>query len=234
MGPSIIIGATTRSWRKAAMKVIVFQDWCGTRPTTSTPRALRPRSRTILVLSAVSSMNTSRAGSSSPCSRIQRRRARATSARCCSAARKTFFERDVVSLEKPGDCTLARSNAPLPQFGNGFFQGQIRPFGNQAQYLLGMLFQRRGAAPARLRFATPAVLPAPNPSHGGTRVYLEQIGRLAARSPRLNRPDHTFAQVSRIGLRHRQLPQRSESMPEESLSHRLLGIPPIQIGREAL
>src|SRR6202030_323523 len=40
------------------------------------------------------------AGSSIPCSRIQRRRARATSARCRSAACSTFFERDVVSVEK--------------------------------------------------------------------------------------------------------------------------------------
>src|SRR6266436_1808387 len=40
---------------------------------------------------AVSSMNTNLAGSRSPCSRIQRRRARATSARCCSAARRLFL-----------------------------------------------------------------------------------------------------------------------------------------------
>jgi hypothetical protein len=41
-----------------------------------------------LVLAEVSSMNTSLAGSNRPCSRIQRRRARATSARSCSAARR--------------------------------------------------------------------------------------------------------------------------------------------------
>ena len=55
------------------------------------PRGQRPLSRTILVLAAVSSTKTSRAGSNMPCSRIQRRRARATSARSCSAARRLFF-----------------------------------------------------------------------------------------------------------------------------------------------
>ena len=45
-------------------------------------------------------MNTSRAGSNMPCSRIQRRRARATSARFCSAACRLFFEADRVPLEE--------------------------------------------------------------------------------------------------------------------------------------
>jgi hypothetical protein len=35
-----------------------------------------------------------------PCSRIQRRRARATSARSCSAARSAFFEGDLVALKE--------------------------------------------------------------------------------------------------------------------------------------
>ena len=43
-----------------------------------TARGQRPLTRTMFVLVAVSSINTSRAGSSMPCSRIQRRRARAT------------------------------------------------------------------------------------------------------------------------------------------------------------
>ena len=46
----------------------------------------RPRSRTMLVLVQVSSININRAGSNMPCCRIQPRRARAISARFCSAA----------------------------------------------------------------------------------------------------------------------------------------------------
>lgn len=45
----------------------------------------------MLVLTEVSSMNTRLDVSSKPCSLIQRRRARATSARSCSAARRLFF-----------------------------------------------------------------------------------------------------------------------------------------------
>src|SRR4051812_19887450 len=75
----------------------------GTEPTNRSPRGQRPRSLTKLVLVAVSSMNTNLAGSSRPCLRIQRRRARATSARSCSVARRLFFDGDIMSLEKSPD-----------------------------------------------------------------------------------------------------------------------------------
>src|SRR5215470_8600493 len=86
--------------RSAATKVMVFQCPCGTRPIRRSPRGQRPLNRTILVLAAVSSTNTSPAGSNMPCSRIQRLRARASSARSCSAARRLFFESDLVALEE--------------------------------------------------------------------------------------------------------------------------------------
>src|SRR3954466_7117824 len=77
--------------RKAATKVMVCHAPSGTLPITRSPRGARPLSRTRFVLTAVSSMNTSRAGSNMPCSRIHRRRASATSARCCSAACRLFL-----------------------------------------------------------------------------------------------------------------------------------------------
>src|SRR5215831_15691064 len=91
IAPSITIGAVILSWRRAATKVIVSHDPSGTVPITLTPFGARPLSRTRFVLTAVSSINTSRAGSRKPCSRIQRRRARATSARCRSAACRLFL-----------------------------------------------------------------------------------------------------------------------------------------------
>src|SRR6266849_1336248 len=161
MAPSTTIGAVILLWRKAPTKVLVSHAPSGTVPITLVPLGARPLSRTILVLTAVSSINTSRAGSSMPCSRIQRRRARATSARCCSAARRLFFfEGDVVSLEKPRDRALAGSNPPLAQFRNGLLQGQVRLFGNEGQYLFRMPFQRRNASSARFRRATPGLVPA--------------------------------------------------------------------------
>jgi len=54
----------------------------------------------MLVLTAVSSIKTRWAGSSRPCSRIQRRRARATSAPLPFAARRLFFKGDVMDGSK--------------------------------------------------------------------------------------------------------------------------------------
>jgi hypothetical protein len=53
-------------------------------------------------LAAVSSMNTSRVELSMACRRFQHRRARATSGRSCSAARRLFFEADVVAPLRRG------------------------------------------------------------------------------------------------------------------------------------
>src|SRR3954454_2191973 len=72
MAPSTTIGAVILLCRKAATKVIVSHAPSGTVPITLMPRGARPFSRTKFVLTAVSSINTSRAGSSMPCSRIQR------------------------------------------------------------------------------------------------------------------------------------------------------------------
>ena len=60
MAPSITIGAVILLWRKAPTKVIVSHAPSGTAPITLVPRGARPLSRAILVLTAVSSINTSR------------------------------------------------------------------------------------------------------------------------------------------------------------------------------
>src|SRR5580693_5978915 len=99
----------------------------------------------MLVETAVSSINTRRVESSKPCSRIQRRRASATSARCRSAACRLFFDGDAVSVEKPPERAAAGSDPPLAQRRNHFDQGQVRLFGKQSQNLAGELFQRRNA-----------------------------------------------------------------------------------------
>src|ERR1700720_122231 len=71
--------------------------------TKRSPRGFQPLSRSMVVVTAVSSINTRGAGSRKPCSRIQRRRARATSARLRSAARRLFFDGDAMASEEvPG------------------------------------------------------------------------------------------------------------------------------------
>src|SRR5271157_5087513 len=160
MAPSTTIGAVILLWRRAATKVIVSHLPSGTAPITRTPRGARPLSRTRFVLTAVSSINTSRAGSSIPCSRIQRRRARATSARCRSAACRLFFKGDSVAIEKTPERATAGSNPSLAQLSDGLHQSQVRLLGDQIEYLLRKLFQRRNASAARLRRGAVIVAPA--------------------------------------------------------------------------
>ena len=78
-------------------------------------------------------MNTSRAGSNMPCSRIQRRRARATSARSCSAARRLFFEADIVPLKEAPHGAAAASDPSLAHRRDNFIQRQILLLANQPQ-----------------------------------------------------------------------------------------------------
>src|SRR4029077_9521433 len=189
--------------------VTVFHSPSGTRPITRTPRAARPQSRTILVLAAVSSINTSRAGSSMPCSRIQRRRARATSVRSRSAACRLFFEGDAMSSKKPRKSTLAGSDPPLQQFRQRLLQGQIGLLSDQSQYYRRMLFQRRDAPSARLRRGAPSLVPALQPFDPRTRTDAETLRSLTPRRPLvLDRFNHALPQVTRIGPWHRPPPQR--------------------------
>jgi len=71
----------------------------GNELTPTADRAWRPRSPNISTKRSEQPSNTSRAGSNMPCSPIQRRRARATSARSCGAAHRLFFERDLMMPE---------------------------------------------------------------------------------------------------------------------------------------
>src|SRR6516162_2819485 len=233
MAPSTTIGAIILLWRRAATKVIVSHFPSGTMPITRTPDAARPLSRAILVLTAVSSINTSRAGSRKPCSRIQRRRARATSARCRSAACRLFFKRDVVSIEKTPERATAGLDPSFAQFYERLVQNQIRLFRHHSQNLTRKRFQRRDAPAAGFRRGAPLLIPALQPFYRRRHAHLETFGGFVARRTCLDGFDHAFPQVTRIGLRHLS-PRKGESIPEDSLISDSLGIPPIQIGRQPL
>ena len=86
IGPSMTQGAAIRSQRKAARKVNVRQRPCGSLAIKRVPRGERPWRRVILVLAQVSSINTSRLGSSRPWHFFHWARRRAMSARSCSLA----------------------------------------------------------------------------------------------------------------------------------------------------
>src|SRR5262249_2472068 len=203
--------------RSAATKVMVFQWPCGTRPISLSPRGQRPLSRTIVVLAAVSSTKTRWAGSNMPCSRIQRWRARATSARSCSAACRLFFESDVVMLEEaPHRAAAARNLVPVHRQ-NRLVQGQVWPSRNQTQQKIYMLLQRRDAPAPRLS-RTAARLPKaldPDNRRAGTDIKL--LGRRAPRRPAFNFRNHSRPHVFRIGLRHR--PASQNRINADRLSH---------------
>lgn len=112
--------------RRPAINVTVSQRPMGASATSRSPQGLQPLRRTILVVIAVSSRNTRRVVSSQPCSRIQRRRARATSARFRSSARRLFFEGDVMASEEARQRAAARRDASLAQYRDELIQCKIR------------------------------------------------------------------------------------------------------------
>src|SRR5215469_6583572 len=115
---------------------MVFLSPCGTWLTSRSPRGQRPRTRTIFVVIAVSSINTSRVVSRNPCCRIQSRRARATSFRCRSAAQRLFFIGEIMTLEKSPERGSAAGNPLLVHRREYFVQGPIRVLGNQSKNAL--------------------------------------------------------------------------------------------------
>ena len=161
-----------------------------------------------MVLTAVSSINTSRAGSSRPCSRIQRRRAQATSARCRSAACSVFFESDVVSIEKTPERAAAGTNPSLAKHCNGLYQSPVGLFGNRRQNLCRELVQRRNASAARFRGGASSLAPALHPFYRRTRAHVVQFRSLSPRRPHLHRFYKAFSQLAGTGLRH--APPRKE------------------------
>src|ERR1022692_2621065 len=186
-----------------------------------------------LVEVEVSSMNTNRAGSNMPCSRIQRRRARATSGRSCSAACRLFFKADAVTVEQSPDRTAAAGDPSLAHRADDLIQRQIRMLNNQHQQPVGMLLQRRDTAPDRLRRDTAGFLPTLYPFDRRTGAHLKPFGRFAPRRTCFDRFKHTFAQVLRTSFRHVPAP-KIESLPLDSRIYAFLGIPPIQLSRNML
>ena len=194
----------------------------------------RSRSRTILVLVAVSSIKTSRAGSSKPCSRIQRRRARATSARCCSAAYRLFFEADIVAKKETTHRAATTGDTRCILGHNHLVQCQIWLRRNQLQKPFRIVFQPRHAAAAWLRRGASSLAPAPHPIDHRTRTDIKVFGHLAARSARSKPPRLLAPQVSRIWPRHRISPRESNRCRENRSLLRRWESPPIRPHRDTL
>ena len=120
--------------------------------------------------------------SSQPCSRIQRRRARATSARLRSAARRLFFEGDAMTSEEARKRAAAPGDTSPMQYRDDLIQRQVRLLADQGEDLLRILLQRRSAPATGHWFANPIFAKALHPADRRTGADLELFGRLTSRS----------------------------------------------------
>ena len=168
-----------------------------------------------------------------PCSRIQRRRARATSARFCSAAYRVFFEADIVPPEETPYRAAAAGDPSLAHRRDDLIQRQIRLLGNQSQQPVRMFFQRRNTPPVGLA----AILPVSSQrcSH-----FTAELA-LTSKQPAASRRDApAITASSRRNRKSREqgfgidLPQKNESMPRDSLIRVRLRIPDSTQPRYAL
>src|ERR1700738_1652623 len=166
--------------RSAATSVSVFQWPCGTLATRRSPRGERPRCRTILVVTAVSSMKTRRGASSLDCSSFSSARAAATSGRSCSAACRVFFERDVMAFVETPDRGRTGFQPPLGlEPSANLFERQVRLRCDQIKQPLAMRLERRAtvARAGQCRY-TARCRPALDPADWGRGAETEHPRRL--------------------------------------------------------
>src|SRR5215468_3105721 len=156
----------------------------------------------MLVFTEVSSINTRWVESSSRCSRIQRRRARATSARSCSLACRTFFKSDAVAHQKTKQRRAAPRYSALVHRRDKLIQRPVPLLLNKLDNLCRVLLQRRAAPATRLGLDRPLVPPRLMPSHRRGDADTEAFRRLIPGRSLVNRFNHSRAQVRRIRSAH--------------------------------
>ncbi len=156
----------------------------------------------MLVVIAVSSINTRRAGSSNPCSRTQRRRARATSARFRSAADRLFFDSNAMASKEPRECAPASWNSPLVQGRNSLIQREVRLLTDEGEDPLRVLLQWRNTPSTGYWLAGPVVAKALHPPDRGTDADIELFGRFTSGSSSFHEANDLHSQLTRIRSMH--------------------------------
>src|SRR4029453_556402 len=231
MAPLISMGATMPVSRRPAMNVTVSQWLMGASANSRSPRGFQPFRRTILVVTAVSSMKTRRVVSSQPCSRIQRRRARATSARFRSAARRLFFEGDAMASEEPRKRAAASGDTSPMQYRNDLIQRKGPLVADQGEDLLRICLQRGSAAATGHWFTNPIFAKALHPADRRTGADLQLFSRLTSRSSFFNKANYPHSQLTRVRSGHCPALRRINAL--DSFLRSPLGIP-IHSGWDAL
>src|SRR5665647_1021464 len=128
--------------------------------------------------------------------------ARATSARSCSAARRLFFERDLVSSEKSPERGAAAGDPPLAHRDKHLVERQIRLFRDQGEQPIRPLLQWRSASSVWYGHGTSGIAPALKPFDRRTGADLKMFGSLAPRSTALNSCDDALSKFHRIRVWH--------------------------------
>src|SRR5262249_21963011 len=174
----------------------------GASANSRSPRGFQPFRRTILVVTAVSSMKTRRVVSSQPCSRIQRRRAPATSARLRSAARWLFLK------VMPWRAKNRESTLRLPGGHVAYavpkrsHQRKVPLLADQGEDLLRICLQRGSAAATGHWFTNPIFAKALHPADRRTGADLQLFSRLTSRSSFFNKANYPHSQLTRVRSAH--------------------------------
>src|ERR1700686_1899240 len=151
----------------------------------------------------VSSIKTSRFGSSLGCCFCKALRAAATSGRSCSAARRLFFKAQIQMMQKSGDRRLTDRHLLRRQNGLELSQRNIRLFRHQLPDQLFVRRQRISLVPAEFgrtdaaRFAVESA-----EAHDRTDAHPKLLRNFRNRSAVLPSPNYTFTRILRIRLSH--------------------------------
>src|SRR5438552_13402347 len=152
---------------------------------------------------AVSSMKTSRFGSSHGCRLRNASRAAATSGRSCSAACRLFFKGQVQMPQKSEDRRKADLNLVLRQSGCNLRQRNIGLLRHPLSDPLLVRGQSVALVTAKLRRTDASGLAlAPQEAADRTQADVMLLGGFRARRALLDRRGHAGAQIVRIRLRH--------------------------------
>src|SRR5215472_5753911 len=180
---------------------------CSLRNMTDQSLATRATSvrRTILMLVAVSSTNTSRVVSRKA---LLPKPAPPRSRSVLLGCPQAFFERDAMAIKESPERAATAWDPSLSHRCNNLVQRSVRLLGNQGKDALAIVFQNRTATAARFRRTHPVITPALQPFDRRAGADLKALGRLTPRRPRFHCFDNALTQVTRQCFRHRRSPHR--------------------------
>lgn len=157
----------------------------------------------MFVEALVSSIKTSRFGSSLVWLLRQALRAAATSGRSCSAACRLFFKGEIQMTKEPEDGGLADSHLLLRQLSLKFGQRDVWPCGNPLRNPIPVRLQNISFIPTKLlRTDASGATPTRDESTHRADAHAVEISNLFVTVARLDRLNYTLSQIFRIWLPH--------------------------------